>query len=574
MDVQFYPTPPNLARRAWLKFKDRNFIRVLEPEAGNGDLALAYPENGRARRLVLPDVCEIDISKHPTLRSKGLNVVGMDFMQFKNGSIFSHVIMNPPFSVGVQHVLKAWDILWNGEIVAILNADSIRNPFSKERKFLVHLIEQHGEVEFIEKAFTVDEAERKTEVDVALIWLKKRANIAVDIIGPIIEDLKTDAADGESIAGNYREAAELALPNSIIENSVAAFNAAVRSMRDAVVAEARADYYANLLGETMAVRSAGSSSTAGDTSIDYVQKEVGKRYDELKDRAWSAILESTNVTSKLSSAARERMYKEFEQIKKLEFTVLSVYGFICGIVDSQGQIQNDMVCDVFDLISRYHFDNTSFYKGWKSNSRHRTCGLKIKATRFILPGHSIESYYTSLRHESERQLADFDKVFAMLDGRAEPEYSLVEMFRHSFKDLCRGERVSSTYFDCRFYPGSGTIHFFPTNKKLIDRLNRIVGRQRAWLPPEGERVSDSFWLSFDQADKMDKEVRAEIEKLAKGTQYWNHPLNKLFSHDKADREAAVATVDDATTAVLERHGINVDFQLESGQQQQLLLKAA
>ena len=109
---------------------------------------------------------------------------------------------------------------------------------------------------------------------------------------------------------------------------------------------------------------------------------------------------------------------------------------------------------------------------------------------------------------------------------------------------------------------------------MIDRLNRIVGRQRAWLPPEGARVSENFWLQFEQAEQYDKEVRAEIDKQAKGTHYWNHPLSKLFSHDTDEKAAALAAIDSATTTVLERHGINVDFRLESGQQEQLLLEAA
>lgn len=93
---QFYPTPKALAERAWALFKNRSFTRVLEPSAGDGALADARPWNDdryyRTRPII--DCCEIDVTKHATLRGKGYNVVGLDFLQFGNASIYSTVILN------------------------------------------------------------------------------------------------------------------------------------------------------------------------------------------------------------------------------------------------------------------------------------------------------------------------------------------------------------------------------------------------------------------------------------------------------------------------------------------------
>lgn len=574
-NLQFYPTPPALARKAWKKFKNTNFSKVLEPSAGNGDLALACPENDRLRKSVLPDCCEIDITKHPALREKGLNVVGFDFMQFSTGSIYSHIIMNPPFAEGAKHVLKAWDILWDGEIVAVINAETLRNAFSKERQLLASIVAQHGDAEYLESSFLVPDAERKTGVDVALVYLRKQANVSEDIIGPILDELKRDTMTSESLAGDYREAAELALPNSLVENSVATFNASVRAMREAVCTEARAQYYANLLGDTMAARNGDAGRTVTNDSVEYVRNTIGKRYIELKDRAWAGILRSANVTSHLSSAAQKRVEREFEEIKQLEFTVLSIYGFLCGIVESQGKIQIDMACDVFDIITKYHTDNTVFYKGWKSNDKHRTCGMRIKTTRFILPGHPTESWRSNVSWDSEQLLRDFDKVFAMLDGKLAPVTGLSDLFRSSFQQLRHGNRLSGSYFDVRYYPGAGTIHFFPSSKTLIDRLNLLVGRHRQWLPPVEACVSEAFWLQYESADKFDKEIRAEIDKRAKGENTWNHPLYSLYRSGSDELKTKSETViADAISAVLERHGINVDFQVEDGRQGCRLLEAA
>lgn len=578
MDFQFYPTPADLAKRMWAKFKDRNYVRVLEPSAGNGDLAEAGKPEGRWGREFAIDCCEIDATRHGALREKGLNVVGLDFMDLASASIYSHIIANPPFQHGSAHILRCWQLLWNGEICAIVNAETVRNPFSQERRDLVKLIDQFGEVEFIENAFVVDDAERKTNVEVALIWLRKTADLQQDVIGNLFEELREDRSTPESLSADFKQESNVALSNTVIENAVLAFDAAVKAMRDSVFSSARARYYSALLGDTMAVRNGGGATTPAP-AVDAVQKSIAEGYQDLKDRAWTNVLRSTNVTDRLSSAAQKRVESEFEQIKKLDFTVANIYGFLCGLIEKQGEIQLQMALDVFDLFTRYHSDNTVFYKGWRSNDRHWTCGVRLKTTRMVLPGHRTESYNNGLPYESERLLADFDKVFAMLDGKLEPEFGLVAAFRQHFHALRTGSRIETTYFDVRYYPGTGTVHFFAKSKVLIDRLNRLVGRHRNWLPPESDRVSDNFWLQYDQAEKFDKDLRGEVQKLTPRSHSWGYrgPLDYIMStNDKEAQEKAEQLVDEALTTVLERHGISVEFRIaaQPQAQQALLLEAA
>jgi hypothetical protein len=565
MDMfQFYPTPESLATRAWAKFQNRTFRRILEPSAGDGALAKAIPGHGW-RNSAPVDCVEIDISKHPLLRTAGFKVVGFDFLQFGSAAIYSHIILNPPFAQGAEHVLKAWDVAWDAEIVAILNAETVRNPYTKERAMLVKLIEQYGSVEFIEGAFTVPEAERKTEVDVALVYLRKEADGSA-IVGNITDELKKDAMSAAGLAGDYHEVNELALPQSMVENAVLTFNAAVKAVRESIIAQARANHYVAAVGETMAVRNSDSPTTRSrDTSVEWVQGEMEKEYLELKDRAWAGILRSTQVASRLSSKAQSRLEAQFEEVKTLEFTVSNIYGFLQGLVQSQGEIQLAMACDVFDLIMCYHSDNAVFYKGWRSNDRHRSAGMRIKTTRFIIPRHGDNGWRTTLSWDSEKQLADFDKVFAMLDGKLEPEFGLVQAFRTHFKELKHGKRITTSYFDVRWYPGVGTIHFFPRDKALVDRLNRLVGRQRQWLPPEDDRVSDAFWEQYKKAEKFDKEVRTEINARARGSRFWEHPLNKVGSRDQEQNASALAAIDEAMDVVLQNHGIDVERLLEPAQ---------
>lgn len=565
MDFQFYPTPKELGRKLWAKFKNREFLRVLEPGAGDGDLAIVAPwDFGRNQTRCPIDCCEIDISKHGRLREQGLNVVGTDFMEFGSGAIYSHVIANPPFLYGAEHVLKAWDLLWHGEVAAIINAETLRNPFSAQRRQLLRLLHQYGDIEFIENAFMVEEAERKTPVDIAMIYLNKVANVETEIFGTLLDDLAVDQQTAKSLSDGYQESQEVMLPNSFIENSVLAFNAAVLAMRQAVVALAKANHYERHLGRTMAELNGGTKEMPKDTSVKFVQGEIAQRYEKLKDKAWTSILRSSQFTTKLSSAAQNRVESDFKAITKLEFTTKNIYGFLCGIVDSAGDIQRGMMLDVFDKISRYHETNTVFFRGWKSNSKHRTAGMRLKTTRFILPGFQVSSFRGSLDWDSERMLADFDKVFSMIDGRSEPEVSLVSVFDTHFTDLARrGKRVSSSYFDVRLYPGIGTVHFYPRSKELMDRLNRFVGKERAWLPPDMNQAGPGFWTQYDNAEKFDTELRREVRKTGGASCYRDH-FSTLFyrAADSVEAQRAQEIIDAAAARVHERHGIDIDAMIE------------
>ncbi len=568
MDIQFYPTPQPLVDRAWDKFKNREFARVLEPSAGEGHLAKGRPEHGTRGGWYNPppppvDCIEIDITKHAHLREQGFDVIGVDFMQFDGaGAIYSHIIMNPPFANGAQHVLKAWDLLYEGEIVAILNAETIRNPFSKERELLGRLIAQHGDVEFIEGAFCGPEAERNTDVDVALVYLEKKSSFGKELVGDIMDGLKQEGHHG--LDAGYEELNELAIPANFVENSVLAFEAAVKAMRQSVFAEARAARYSARLGKSMdemnKEQAAETSHSEEMNSLQWVRQEIHKRYSDFKDRAWTGILRSSDVLERLSSSAQKRIESEFETIKKLEFSASNIYGFLGGIMAKQGEIQIGMACDVFDLITRYHSDNTVYYMGWASNDAHRTCGMRIKTTRFVIPGNSTESWNTSISWDGQQMLRDFDRVFAMIDGKQQPEVSLDSLFRFRFDELKRGARLSSSYLDVRYYPKRGTIHFFARDKKLVDRLNRLVGRHRQWLPPEGERVNEAFWLQFDQAEKFDAEIRAEA---MKGYSSWRDPFWGLTHRDDDEKALATERVTKSIATVLEKHGIDPNAMLEA-----------
>lgn len=568
-EMQFYPTPKRLAEHMWAKFRVQAFARVLDPSAGDGALGDAAPRDYYHRGPPI-DCIELDASKHPILREKGWRVVSLNFLQFEGGHCYSHVIMNPPFREGHKHVLKAWDMLYAGEIVALLNAETLRNPFSVERKRLVQLVEQHGSVQFISDAFKGSEVTREADVEVAIVHLDKPAECSTDWIGPVIETLSVDSAPED----RYELPRELALPDSFVTRQVKAFRLAVKAMRDAVRSEGAAQRLAARIGRTMDDL-ANNRCSDDDVTPEELRKRLQERYELLKDRAWASVLRSTEAMSRLSSKVQKQAESQFNVVKQLEFTEGNVYGFLLGLVQSQPEMQLDMMCEVFDLITRYWSENTVFYKGWKSNDKHRSMGMRIKASRIILP--HMRAWGSGLDFSSLQTLSDLDKAFALLDGRTAPEISLAQLFEQQYGSLKQANRLDASYFSVRFYGGAGTVHLYPRNKELVDRLNRVVGRRRAWLPPTDQQGSKAFWTQYTTADKLQEELCAQLKALSPGYSVAASysPMAALAnSNDEDAKKIAEAKLAQAMDTVLEKHGLLEAIGYSPACQEDLLMLTA
>lgn len=573
MDFQYYPTPAGLADRMVSKFRSREYKGILDPSAGSGALIDAVSRarsfDRWGRRSVI-SVYEINAAHHPALRERDVTIAGYDFLSAPDSMPnYSHIIMNPPFQMGAQHVLKAWQVLFSGEVVAIVNAETVRNPCSKERQMLLKIIEQHGSVEFLQEEFLSDDAERKTAVEIALIHLEKKMDIS-DVVGDLLSQMKKDNADDQlGIAGEYQQNQDIAMQNSFVENAVLVFNAAVRTMRESVFAEARATYYARLVGDTLAIRNAGQDApTSRKIDENHIRYEIADRYEKLKDGAWAGILHSTEVLNKVSRKVRDSLENQFCDIKSMDFSEANIHAFLAGLAQNAVEIKLEAVMEVFDLITRYHSENVEFYRGWKSNDRHRTCGIKIKANRFILP--YFRKSFRSMSQDAESRLRDIDIVFAMLDGKESPVFSMLTAMSHA--GFPEKTRVSSDYFDIRWYGGIGTVHFFPKRPDLVDRLNRIVGQRRQWLPPTGKPVSEDFWLQYNKSEQFQEEISAEAKKI-----HGNRVTSLQDSMMREDSQYYADVMNKVIDTVLQAKGLDVQPCLPADQepevQAQLLLAA-
>lgn len=164
-NLQYYPTPTELGEKMIEGIRELH--TVLEPSAGTGDLAEVVREKFKNADI---DCIELDADRRAVLKSKKLRVVYDNFFGYTSFKTYDLIIMNPPFSDGEKHLKKAIQMQKRngGSISCLLNAETIRNPYSFERKELVRELEEHGaSIEFFQEAFV--DAKVATNVEVALI---------------------------------------------------------------------------------------------------------------------------------------------------------------------------------------------------------------------------------------------------------------------------------------------------------------------------------------------------------------------------------------------------------------------
>lgn len=581
MDYQYFPTGEQTAALMWAKFK-RPIGHVCDPSAGKGNL-IRYAQEGFAGlseeeipwvaeldndefkqgnyRIRFRDqarykfskmrdmsAVEIDTQHHASLKDLGAKLVGYDFLQVQSLATVDQIIMNPPFAEGAKHVLHAWDAVYDAEIVAIVNAETVRNPYSQERKRLVELIEKHGSVEFLRDQFNGD-VERKTDVEIALIYLEKIPAMGLNmdfILGGM-------RADQEGPELNPEQSAALALPGNFVQDTCTRFDMAVKAARAACEAQAIANHLSSQLGITldeMQAKGVGNDSRESLGSIrENANKAFKESYENLKKQAWAQIIRSTLLTDKLSNQARRKVESSASSIYEMEFSPYNVHGFLTGVLESMGDIYRDMICDLFDTIIERSSDNVVFFKSWKSNQKHRI-GVRIRKTRFIIP--NFRTYFGGgLDYESEQFLADIDKVFGYLHGETEKYDGLVEGFRRREKGS--SDRIKTRYFDFRYYSGTGTIHFYPASQEVVEKINQFVGKLRNWIPADMNEANADFKKQYEQGEALSKEYLEAYRKSATSSYGFDDPARALMRDLKGKSSDGTPELDRLQAALDQVH---------------------
>lgn len=468
---EFFPTPPDVIDRmlSHLEVKDiggRRYLKhrtILEPSAGKGDICERLVNGyGVDRKRVY--TIEIESDLQAILREKGYRIVDTDFLQFHEPLAIDLIIMNPPFASGVDHLLHAWDVLdgQGGDIVCLLNAETIRNPHTAKRKLLLDIIEKHGDYEMIGPAFKT--AERTTDVDVAIVRLHRDADKQFEF--------DTDGLDFEATLNDEAYAANPLAHANIIQSLVAQYDGAIAAATEAQRALARQRFYMQSIVE----KQPGTQKHTG----------INDAIANIKTAFWKYIFDKTNLGKRATSKFRNNFFQFVEQTSTLAFTERNIMSVLEMFFLNQDTIIQQCVVDVFDTATRYHEKNTEHTEGWKTNK-----SWKI-APKIIIP-HGVEyrQYmpgrgWWSMNYHRDDFFSDLDRAACFVDGTNIEDITTIEAaMRQRFHDMSDDttdyqKRFESTYFEIKIHK-KGTVHLWWKRDDLLAKFNQIASEGKNWV---------------------------------------------------------------------------------------------
>ena len=468
-DYEFYPTPENVVLKMLEGLDFSKVDSVLEPSAGKGNIADVVAKKIESRSYYVTekqarsylDCIEIDENLRHILSDKGYRVVHDDFLTFHTQKRYSLIIMNPPFSRGDEHLMKALDLVKDGgTVVCLLNAETIRNRCTNLRKLLFSkLTEMGANITYITDAFA--DSERKTGVEIALI----KVNIPeAERESFIFEGLKKKKYEEQS--GDCNDLVAGDFIDQIIKQFEVECEAGVK-----------------LINEYNAMKPyILSSFDANDYTKPIIELKVGKydysvnKYVELvRKKYWEALFANKKFTGKLTSDLYHELMDKVGELSDYDFSRYNIGRIQIEILKKVNQGVNDAILKLFDKLSAQYSwypecsNNIHYYNGWASNSAH-----KINS-KVIIPMNGAFSSYSCDKSKLDvyvicEVLQDLEKSLSYLDtGIVDDSYSLYDRISaHSKAGITKN--IPLKYFECTFYK-KGTCHIKFTNLDLLEKLN-------------------------------------------------------------------------------------------------------
>lgn len=474
--IDFYPTPLSVIKKMLEPYESKWGYRlsdrtILEPSAGKGNIAdiINSPDAPKYERKVKLDCLEIDPKLVAILQQNGHRVVGNDFLSWKPDKMYDLIMMNPPFSQGDKHLLHAWNCLQHGEIICLLNMETISSPNSKRKKLLNEIIRKFGSVEELGACFS--KSERHTNVNVALVRLKKDQ---VDQHKAMFDKAKLSRFQQEKV--EKPEDINLPATRNLVKTLVLQYNETLVQFKQTKIHAARLD------SSLKAVRGKGLSSSYGTDGVKKLifDPEFSRSYNEfveqLTNEAWRNVISLCGLEHLMTKQVRASFEDNILANMTLAFTEANIYALLDGLRHNVDSIMTEALGEVFDYLTRYHKENRVYVEGWKTNDRFKV------GKKFILP--NIVTYDYQFRfayYARDEALVDIDRVMCSLEGKkVEDVVTICDALRSSFGEENPGW-IESEFFQIRYYK-KGTVHFVFKDDSLRERFCIEYAKEKNWLP--------------------------------------------------------------------------------------------
>ena len=480
----FYPTSEHLLEKITAGLKWPEVKYVLEPSAGRGNIceylkktaeSYKYGYDGSPLEFDI-DCVEIEPELRAILKDKGFRVVHDDFLTLHTYKHYDLIIMNPPFSVGARHLLKAIEIQQTsgGAIICLLNAETLRNPYSNERQDLARKLEEYeAEINYYEKAFA--NAENPTDVEVACVKV-------------IIPEPERKTTIFESLREKKYEEYERKAQNSELAESdlvsafVAQYNREIEwglRLYDELLDLSDKSLDGNCQMSILLKRDIYDNNNEKFSVNGYV-RAVRRKY-------WDKFFREPRFIGRLTSNLLNKYRSQVNTFVDYDFSYWNIKTVQEELARNLVQGVEDCILDLFDKLSARHSwdkdmqNNIHYYNGWQTN-----CAWKINR-RVIIPlrvftwcKYNDSSWWEYNPEEALGELSDIEKALNYLDN-GETDGVHMHSFLLGAKEKRKTRNIRLKYFTVTFYK-KGTCHLTFTNERLLKKLNIFGSQRKGWLP--------------------------------------------------------------------------------------------
>lgn len=505
----FFPTPPDLAQRMIDKLDFKRPIKyVLEPSAGKLDLVKVienkmistYKSRYNQSYKADIDCIELDDNLRSFIKGEGYRLVHDDFKTYDTMKSYDIIIANFPFSEGDKHALKAIEMMnRGGQLVFLINAETLKNPYSYSRKQLLQKLEDlNADIEYIQDGFI--DAERTTGVEIALVYIDIPKTVDSSIILDKLKSeekytqntyKKNEVIDGDFLVGitqlyNFEVKAVLKLIDEYEQ---------IRPMMTREFKGHGVDY------PILKLQIDGNKDdyAYGDHFINQVIKRIRHKY-------WIALFSDDKFVSMMTTDMRYKWHDKIDELSNYDFSLYNIQEIQLEISKSLVSSVEKVIIELFDEFSHAHSwypessKNTYMYDSWKTNK-----AWKINR-KVIIPLNAYGSWdgRFDLLYKFKDKLQDIEKVFNYLAGIEDIEHiDLYETLKKA-QDEGQTKKIETTYFIVDLYK-KGTTHLTFKNDDLLAKFNRFGSQYKGWLPHGYGKES------YSSMSKEDKEIIDSFE---------------------------------------------------------------
>lgn len=456
----FYPTPIEVIKiMVDYYFSNRFSIKnILEPSAGDGRILEYIHQNYHNKTAC----CELHIDRQIVLQSK-YKFLGHDFLAINfDNYYFDLIVMNPPFSQLDKHVEKAWNV--TSKHLCFLMPE---NYLNNNRHIIVNDIINRCNKKTIENLGNCfHNGDVPTDVKIVLVRLEKEEcskSFNFDFTPEFETSKEFKFEDINQLMINEGKLPQLINDYTLLINETKLF----------MLAYSRYSHYLKTIG----INITELMFQVIKDSNGVMQLLFTNTCDAIKTHFWNKIFKHFDIESLSVRSVRDTWNKFRESNQNLVFNEHNIYNVINTLLSNTDNILNQSVCDVFDIMTKYHEENRCYKEGWKTND-----SWKVNK-KVILPNYVISDWGNTFRtsHYRSGEYTDIDKVMCIITGKKFKDIKSIHDTVDKIKLSEKGVWFESEFFNIKCFL-KGTLHLEFKDEMLWQKFNVIAAKGKSQLP--------------------------------------------------------------------------------------------